>query len=235
MWMTRIYIFLVIIYNDARGGGVSIYIQNTIKHDVIGRGIGTEDIWIDKYLKKSTISEKSLISEETKKEEVKIVAVLLEHNIPFRVMHHLSDVISDSFHDSAIAKGFSCKRTKSAAVAFNVLGKSFEKTMLEDVKSGSGTFSIITDVSDVKMLAIAIKFYSEAYQAVKSKFLCTVDILGETALHLFDALTSALRGRNLNIEACIGFAADTTNVMCMYRICSWHNQCDVWGKFEYSD
>nr|CAI5854852.1 unnamed protein product [Callosobruchus analis] len=68
------------------------------------------NLQIDKYLKKSTISEKSLISEETKRAEVKIVAVLLEHNIPFRVMHHLSDVISDSFHDSAIAKGFSCKR-----------------------------------------------------------------------------------------------------------------------------
>ncbi|KAJ8968437.1 hypothetical protein NQ314_002296, partial [Rhamnusium bicolor] len=36
-------------------------------------------------------------SDEVKKAKMKIVAVLLEHNIPFRIMDHLSDVIQQHF------------------------------------------------------------------------------------------------------------------------------------------
>lgn len=132
-------------------------------------------------------------------------------------MDHLSTVLGDAFHDSEIAKTFSCKRTKSAAIAYNVLGKNFEQQMLRDVKSGLSTFSIIidesTEVSTTKVLAIAIKFYAEESQSVKTRLLGIVDVQGETAQCLFDALSSALNDRGLEIREMIGFAADTTNVM----------------------
>lgn len=89
--------------------------------------------------------------------------------------------------------------------------------MLRDVKSGLSTFSIIidesTDVSTTKVLAIAIKFYAEESQSVKTRLLGIVDVQGETAQCLFDALSSALNDRGLEIREMIGFAADTTNVM----------------------
>lgn len=153
--------------------------------------------------------------EEITKAEVQMVAMLLEHNIPFRVMDHLSEVVNKSFHDSDIAKGFACKRTKATAIAYNVFGQHFEKKMLQDL--GKCTFSVIidesTDITTTKVLAIAVKYYSETSYSVKTRFLSMVDVKGETAQDLFDALNGALTKCGLNIKNVIGFAADTTNVM----------------------
>lgn len=74
-------------------------------------------------------------------------------------MDHLSDVLVKCFADSDIAKEFSCKRTKAAAITYNVLGPNFEKDMIEDIlgtasPSGKPVYSIIidesTDVATVK-------------------------------------------------------------------------------------
>lgn len=78
---------------------------------------------------------KSPLEEEVKKAELNICAMLVEHNLPFRLMDHLSEIISKCFHDSEIAKSFSCKRTKAAAVTYNVLKPELEAEMLTDLKS----------------------------------------------------------------------------------------------------
>ncbi|XP_045464203.1 uncharacterized protein LOC123673658 [Harmonia axyridis] len=44
-----------------------------------------------------------------------------------------------------IAKKFSCKRTKSFAIAYNVLGKNFKEKMIYEMKAGLPFFSIIID------------------------------------------------------------------------------------------
>ncbi|CAG5057444.1 unnamed protein product [Parnassius apollo] len=118
--------------------------------------------WLCKS-KIDTIFKTSTISEEVKKAEISIVAALVEHNIPFRVMDHVSEVISRAFHDSEIAKRFSCRRTKSAAIAYNVLGNNFEEKMLAELRprpenetERSPVFSLIidesTDVSTTKSI-----------------------------------------------------------------------------------
>lgn len=148
---------------------------------------------------------------------------MAEHNIPFRAMDHLSDLFSKMFYDSEIAKGFSCKRTKSAQLVYDVMAPSFEKQLLTDIKNTSSlsgnaaTFSLIidesTDITTEKLLAIAIKFYSVHDNTVKTKFLCSVNLSSETAENIFNSLCKSLRELNLNIENILGFAADTTNVM----------------------
>ena len=67
-------------------------------------------------------------------------------------MDHVSEVISRAFHDSEIAKRFSCRRTKSAAIAYNVLGNNFEEKMLGELRprlenetERSPVFSLIID------------------------------------------------------------------------------------------
>ncbi|CAG5059967.1 unnamed protein product [Parnassius apollo] len=191
---------------------------------------GYRDEWEQDPLLKSwlckskidTIFKTSTISEEVKKAEISIVAALVEHNIPFRVMDHVREVISRAFHDSEIAKRFSCRRTKSAAIAYNVLGNNFEEKMLAELRprpenetERSPVFSLIidesTDVSTTKVLAVAVKYYSEKLQSPQTKFLCMVDLKGDTAQDLFDSLTCALSEKNLIIANLIGFAADTTN------------------------
>lgn len=48
---------------------------------------------------------------------------------------------------------------------------------------------------------------------LKTKFLCSVKLSGETAENIFDSLCGSLHDLNLNIKHVLGFAADTTNVM----------------------
>ncbi|CAG4934466.1 unnamed protein product [Parnassius apollo] len=123
-------------------------------------------------------------------------------------MDHVSEVISRAFHESEIAKRFSCRRTKSAAIAYNVLGNNFEEKMLaklrprpENETERSLVFSLIidesTDVSTTKVLAAAVKYYSEKLQSPQTKFLCMVDLKGDTAQDLFDSLTCALSEKTL--------------------------------------
>lgn len=163
------------------------------------------------------------LQEEVKKAEINFCAMLVEHNLPFRLMDHLSEIISKSFHDSEIAKSFSCKRTKAAAVTYNVLKPNLEAEMLADLKSCENIktrtpmFSLIidetTDISSTSTLAVVTKYYSEKDLEVKTKFLTLVDLKGADAQSLFDTLSEALTNANLNIKDAIGFGADTTNVM----------------------
>ncbi|CAH2092816.1 unnamed protein product [Euphydryas editha] len=166
---------------------------------------------------------KSPLEEVVKKAELNFCAMLVEHSLPFRLMDHLSEIICKSFHDSEIAKLFSCKRTKAAAVTYNVLQPNLEAETLADLKSceniktGKVMFSLIIDetidITITSMLAVVTKYYSEKDLQVKTKFLTLVDLNGADAQSLFDALSKALTDANLDIKDAIGFGADTTNVM----------------------
>ena len=40
------------------------------------------------------------LKDDTKKAEIKVAAFIVEHNIPFQVMDHLSHLLSSAFPDS---------------------------------------------------------------------------------------------------------------------------------------
>lgn len=137
-------------------------------------------------------------------------------------MDHLSELFGEMFPDSEIAKGYSCKRTKTAQLIYDVMAPSFEKQLLTDIKktselSGNTVFSLIidesTDITTEKLLAVAVKFYCINNDKLKTKFLCSVRLSGETAEDIFNSLCQSLIDLNLNIKDILGFAADTTNVM----------------------
>ncbi|KAL4712203.1 hypothetical protein ACJJTC_011064 [Scirpophaga incertulas] len=75
----------------------------------------------------------SPLEEEVKKAELNVCAMLVEHNLPFRLMDHLSDIFAKCVHDSEIAKAFSCKRTKAAAILADFLAVSGRFSILEMV------------------------------------------------------------------------------------------------------
>ncbi|CAG9783395.1 unnamed protein product [Diatraea saccharalis] len=129
---------------------------------------------VDKFFRKVPLKD------EVKKAELRFCSFFAEHNIPFRAMDHLSEILVKYFPDSEIAKEFSCKRTKAAAITYNVLGPEFEKDMIVDILRTASP---------------------------------SVDLSGETADHLFNALSSKLSELGLDIKDVLGFAADTTNVM----------------------
>jgi len=126
------------------------------------------------------------VKDKVKKAELIMTAILVEHNIPFRVMDHFSDIVGKCFHNSEIAKEFACKRTKAAALTYNALQPAIYDE-ISGVTSSPGCSIVIdesTDIASKKVLAIVIK-YCFNFQ-VKTK------LEDETALDLFEALVETL-------------------------------------------
>ena len=82
---------------------------------------------------------------ETRRAGLMITAFLVDHNMPFRVMNHLS-FLSKTFPDSAIARELTCMRTKSDCLAYNILGEEFKTKLINDIAK-TKHFSVIIDGS----------------------------------------------------------------------------------------
>ena len=59
-------------------------------------------------------------SKQVKRAEIKVASFSVEHNLPFNVMDHLSDLVTDIFPDSEIAARFKCKHTKARSVLLSM-------------------------------------------------------------------------------------------------------------------
>lgn len=148
----------------------------------------------------------SPVEDDVKKAELKICAAVVEHNISFKFMDHLSDVITSSFSDSVISKRFSCKRTKAMALTNNVSSARMKEKMISDIAGSSEDvskikFSIIvdesTDISVKSNLAIVIKYHSETNETIKTKLLNLVEVKDKTAEGLFTSLSSEIHDHGL--------------------------------------
>ena len=154
------------------------------------------------------------LTQETKKAELKICFFLAEHNIPFRVMDNLSPLICETFHDSAIAEEFSCKRTKTAALTYNVLAKSFKSSLQKDINATGNEnlqkfVSLIidetTDKGTKKCMAIVINYFCEKLLKVNTRLLNLVPVNGETAAELFETMENDLRKHNIEMSHVVVF------------------------------
>ena len=93
--------------------------------------------------------------------ELRMAAFLSEHDLSFKLMDHLSDLLPILCPDSKIASHFKCKRTKMKCIVKNALTAHFHKKLVEKLRHSF--FSIIidetTDVSTCKQLAIIARSY----------------------------------------------------------------------------
>ena len=139
----------------------------------------------------------------------------MEHNLPFAVMDHLSDLVKDILPDSNIASKFKSKHTKTRSIIKNVLAKRFWCDLIETLRNIK--FSIIidesTNISLKKQLAVVVRFFCHKEHKVRSQFLCLIDVTQSDATTLTDALTSYFEKNGIPLQNIIGFASDTTNVM----------------------
>lgn len=124
-------------------------------------------------------------------------------------MDHLSPLISETFLDSAIAKGFSCKRTKAAALTYHVLAQSFKSNLRKDIDATGNENSpkfvslIIDETTDKgtkKCVAIVIKCFCERLLKVNTRLLNLVPVEAETAAELFETMENDLRKHNIEIS-----------------------------------
>lgn len=101
--------------------------------------------------------------EQTKRAEILLCGFLSEHNLPFNVMSHLSDVCKQAFPDSKISQNMNLGRTKTTSIVKNVIGNCHNENLANILKSSC--FSIIidesTDVGCIKTLYICVKFFDQ--------------------------------------------------------------------------
>ena len=111
--------------------------------------------------------------EQVKRAEMKIAAYVIEHNLPFQVTDHLSDIVGSSFPDSTIAKRVHSKHTKTRHIVKHVLANYFEDHLVETLKKT--TFATIidetTDISSKKVLALVVHFFLKEKNESKSNLL----------------------------------------------------------------
>lgn len=155
------------------------------------------------------------LQEQVKRAEIKFAAFTAEHNLPFTVMDHLSDLVKDAFPDSAIANKVKCKHTKRRCIIKNVLASKFRNDIMEQLRKIK--FSIIidesTDISATKQLALVVRYFCERRLTIRSQFLCLLEVTESDATTLTTILTSYFEKNTIPLDNIIGYASDTTNVM----------------------
>ena len=89
-----------------------------------------------------------------------MICFIAEHNLPFSISDHLTELCKVMFPDSAIAQGISMKRTKCTE-----LTKKLADSVQEELaaKLRKNPFSVIidesTDTSRTKCLTVIVKFF----------------------------------------------------------------------------
>lgn len=155
--------------------------------------------------------------------ELKLAGFFAEHNIPFSLIDHLTQLQKDIFPDSEIAKGLRLGRTKLTVMIKNVIGQEHKLELAKKIKTCK--FSILTDestdISSEKCSCIVVRYFDEETGNILSKFWELVQVYsknvedrkGATAEHLFSSIVNSFMEYGVPLENVVGFASDGTNVM----------------------
>lgn len=161
---------------------------------------------------------------DKKRAEIKFCAFFAEHNIPFSVADHFSDLLKECITDSSIVKEIELKRTKITAITKNVIGNAQKASITEKLKKQF--FSLLTDettdISTIKTACIVVRYFDKDAQRICSVFweLHNLFIQNQTdviqsanAETLYTALIQSFTSREIPLKNMIGFASDGCNVM----------------------
>lgn len=157
----------------------------------------------------------NIFEDQVKELEISLCGFLAEHNIPYRAVDHLSNLIKNKIPDSKVAKNINLGRTKARGIITNVIGGTHKEELSEKLKKAK--FSILvdesTDIATVKQMCIAVRFFDDELLKVETYFWELVPIHSSTAESIFDALIKTFTSRNIPRENIIGFGSDGCNVM----------------------
>ena len=153
-------------------------------------------------------------SDQAIEAEVRRPTFVVKHNISFLASDHATKLFSKIFPDSAIAKKFSCSRTKTTAIVKKALAPHFTQRVIESMSSGP--FSLMMDESNDrrdKSCIILVRLLDPQIGEVRTRFLDMPVVKIGTATNLFQALKESLTKNGLSFDNTVSFMSDTTNVM----------------------
>ncbi|XP_052212161.1 uncharacterized protein LOC127831212 [Dreissena polymorpha] len=147
--------------------------------------------------------------------EVLFCAFIAEHNLPFAVADHFTDLVKVMFPDSEVAKKFRCKRTKATNIVTKVLAPEAEKKVTHLCRSQK--FSILMDESndrgDSNYVAILVRTYDKDVLQVNTFFLAMPICNVGNGENLFMCLQEVFTANNIPWENVVGYSSDNAAVM----------------------
>jgi len=117
-----------------------------------------------------------------------------EHNLPFLVADHFTELVKVMFPDSDIAKKFKCKRTKTTHIVTEALAPCLDEKVSEQCKTN--TFSILVDESNdaggEKSVAVLVRVFDQKIRRIATRFLDLPTCNIGTGLNIFNCLDEIL-------------------------------------------
>lgn len=112
------------------------------------------------------------LQDDVKLAEIKLSALLAEHNVAFRVIDHFEGVMKNIFPDSKICQKLKLKRTKATNIIKNVIAPS-EREVLT-AKLNQTKFSVMmdesTDIACESIICVVVRFYDQDHGKIVSRF-----------------------------------------------------------------
>lgn len=152
--------------------------------------------------------------DKTSPVENKIVMFLVQHNISFNSLDHLTKLIKSVAIKENLSEinKLKCSRTKATKIVVDRFGPKQQAGLVEKLKKVK--FSILidetTDVSSTKSLAVMVRYFENG---VKTSFLCLIDVPQATADVIFELIKKKLADWEIPMTNVIGFGADNAAVM----------------------
>ncbi|XP_038058954.1 uncharacterized protein LOC119730226 [Patiria miniata] len=141
---------------------------------------------------------------------------VIEHNMPFVSSDEFTDVVKQMFPDSKIASKFSCRRTKTTAIA-RTLGQQTKDDITHRLRQTR--FSLSTEGSsdrgaEEQLYPIVVRYFDENVNRVVGVLLeIATTEKRSTGANIFELLDNALKEKRIPWENCICFSADNASVM----------------------
>ena len=155
------------------------------------------------------------IPRKVKEAELKLAGFIAEHNLPFLLMDHLSELLSSVCPDSRIAANVQCKRTKTTCIIKNVLGPLFHNDVATSLQQNPYSLLVdeSTDVASMKQLCVVVRYFDDALNRVSTRFFSLIDIPRADAATLYDSFRQELEQDEVPLRNIVGYASDGASVM----------------------
>jgi hypothetical protein len=126
--------------------------------------------------------------------EVRFSYFIAEHNLPFLVADHFTDLCKVLFPDSKIAQSFKCRRTKTTHILTNAIAPQVDKRVTE--LCWTEKYSIMVDESNdrggKKVMCVLVRVLDRTVMKVSTRFLGLPTCNIGTGANLFDCLNEVL-------------------------------------------
>lgn len=158
--------------------------------------------------------------------KILMICFIAEHNLPFLLADHFTELCRKMFPDSEIAQGLHMKRTKCSEMV-----KQFGNNIHDDVVSQlrNNPFSMVidesTDVSTTKCLSVLVKYFDSNEEMIKTRLLDLLNVyenhssnVGSSGESLFQLIMNTINSNDIPLNNLVGLAADgASNIMGAYN------------------